>query len=206
MKTIEIVPYQGIGDILFGMTRQQVEQMISCKVACEDKIPIEGYIGVRYEDYHITYKDSKVIEICINEPVDDAYTVLFKGIDLFRTKAEEVFERLRELSEYDCDCYDEYLSSTYGFKKFNMVLWRESAFHPKLLKEDWFLEYIAENEENLEYEQRFWYFQQVCLRDSSMSMTQMEKRPFHVEDVELDMEKSEPTSQELIEIAAKYGL
>lgn len=207
MKVINVYPYHGIGDILFGMTRRQVEQIISCNSYCEDKILNDGYISVRYEDYHITYRDNEVVEICINEPLDNAYMVVFDGIDLFRTKAEEIFDTLKKLSEYDCDCYDEYLSSSYYFKAFNMALWRESAFHPKLLKEDWFLELISANEENLEYEQRFWFFQQVCLRDQSMPMDPpMEKSSFHIDEPKAGIEVSMPTPEELKELASKYGL
>ncbi len=88
-----------------------------------------------------------------------------------------------------------------------MILWRESAFHPKLLKEDWFLELISVNEENLEYEQRFWFFQQVCLRDPSMPMDlPMEKMLFHVDDPKICVETHIPTPEELKEVASKYGL
>lgn len=206
MKTINIVPHQGIGDIIFGMTRQQVEHIISYKHYYEDKMLISDCIGVRYEDYHVTYKENKVVEIGINEPLDCTNTVLFNGIDMFRTKAEKVVDTLRKLSEYDCDCCDEYLSSTYYFKKFNMSLWRESAFHPKLLKQDWFLKLVVENEEYLEYEQRFWYFQQICLRDSSMTTIQMEKIPFHIGDGITCSEECTPTSQELRKLTSKYDL
>lgn len=207
MKVINVYPYHGIGDILFGMTRRQVEQIISCNSYCEDKILNDGYISVRYEDYHITYRDNEVVEICINEPLDNAYMVVFDGIDLFRTKAEEIFDTLKKFSKYDCDCYDEYLSSSYYFKAFNMTLWRESAFHPKLLKEDWFLELISANEENLEYEQKFCFFQQVCLRDQSMPMDPpMEKSSFHIDEPKTCIEVSMPTPEELKELASKYGL
>lgn len=113
---------------------------------------------------------------------------------------------LKELGEYDCDCYDEYLSWTYYFKAFAMNLWRESAFHPKLLKEDWFLELISEKEVDLEYEQRFCFFQQVCLTDSSIVHTPMRKSAFYIDDPRTYKVIDTPTPNELKEIACKYGL
>lgn len=116
------------------MTRKEAEQIL---------LPIHykeesgrNSILVRYDNYHITYKDNIVFEICINNL--NGYKVVFNNIDLFHTKAEDLFDSLRRLSDYDCDCEDEYLSCTYYFKDLGMTLWCESAFHPKLLQEAWF--------------------------------------------------------------------
>ena len=152
MQTIIVYPHKGIGSINFGMTRNEVEQIISPKHYGEQSI--YDSIFIQYSDYHITYKDNLVSEICVNK--HDEYKVLINNIDVFRTKAEEIFDTFKRNSEYDCDCEDEYLSRTYDFKDLGMSLWRESAYHPKLLNEEWFQELINEQEENLEYEQRFW--------------------------------------------------
>ncbi len=57
----------------------------------------------------------------------------------------------------------------------------ESVFHPKLLQEEWFQELIAVQEENLKYEQRFLFFNQICLKNGAAPDEPMEKAKFYVE-------------------------
>ncbi|MBU5676864.1 hypothetical protein KQI88_10585 [Alkaliphilus sp. MSJ-5] len=202
MNTIVVYPHKGIGNILFGMTRKEVEQILLPIHYKEE--PGRNGILVRYDNYHITYKDNIVFEICINNL--NGYKVVFNNIDLFHTKAEDIFNSLRRLSDYDCDCEDEYLSCTYYFKDLGMILWRESAFHPKLLQEGWFQKLISVQEENLEYEQRFWFFNQICLKNSMASDEPMKKAKFYVESTKASQAMKTPTQEELKEIALKYGL
>ena len=143
-------------------------------------------------------------EICINNFGN--YKVVFNNIDLFHTKAEDIFDSLKRFSSYDCDCEDEYLSCTYYFKDLGMMLWRESAFHPKLLQEEWFQKLIAVQEENLEYEKRFWFFNQICLKNGVAPHEPMEKTKFYVEPNKESITTKIPTQEELKEIALKYGL
>ncbi|MGF7058469.1 hypothetical protein [Brassicibacter mesophilus] len=202
MGTIVVYPHKGIGNILFGMTRKEVEQILFFTHYKEE--PEGEDILVRYDDYHITYKDNIVFEICINN--FENYKVVFNNIDLFHTKAEDIFDSLKKLSDYDYDCEDEYLSCTYYFKDLGMILWRESAFHPKLLQEEWFQELITAQKENLEYEKRFWFFNQVCLKNSPAPNKPIEKAKFYVESTKMSPDIKSPTQEELKEIAFKYGL
>ncbi|WDV48045.1 hypothetical protein PV797_10195 [Clostridiaceae bacterium M8S5] len=202
MKKIAIYPYEGIGNIKFGMTRKETEQ--SFHLTCYDEEINGEHVFVQYEDYCITYKNDRVFEITIDN-IDD-YKVIYNGIDLFRTKVEDIFNCLKKISEYDCDCEDEYLSSTYYFKDLGKILWRESAFHPKLLQEEWFQKLINENEENLECEKRFWFFDQIILESSVNTFKKMEKVKFHIESPEKEQSIKPPTQDQLIQIALKYKL
>jgi hypothetical protein len=200
LKTIVVYPHKGIGNILFGMSRYEVEQILLPKYYAEETTP-HG-IFVRYIDFHITYQDNVVCEIGINNL--NHYKVIYNNIDLFHTKAEEIFDSLKKLSEYDCDCEDEYLSWTYYFKDLGMVLWRESVFHPKLLKEKWFQKRIDEQEENLEYEQRFWFFGQICLKNVSIPKEPMYKAKVYSETTNISPTIKPPTQEELKDIILKY--
>ncbi|GEM_PF-2657787 len=205
MKTIIVTPHKGIGNIFFGMTRKEVEEIIGSKdYKGETKA---NDVSVGYEQYHITYKEDKVFEICINNI--GGSKVIFNGIDLFNTIAEEIFDALKLLSDYDYDCEDEYLSNTYYFKDFNMLLWREDAFHPKLLNKEPFQKFIAINEENLEYMKRYWYFDQICLKDPRDSFEPMVKIKNHYDmdfKEEIQYAVEEITEEKRREIMAKYNL
>ncbi|WIV11824.1 hypothetical protein [Proteiniborus sp. MB09-C3] len=189
MKTVIVYPHKGIGNILFGMTRKEVEEIL-LPAYCKEEPEGEGIL-VRYDDYHITYIEDIVSEIYMNNL--ENYKVMLNDIDLFNTKAEDIFDSLKKLSDYDCDCEDEYLSCTYYFKDLGMTLWRESAFHPKLLQEEWFKRLIAVQEENLEYEQQFWFFSQVCLKNTMIPDETMEKAKSYVESTKASLITETPT-------------
>jgi hypothetical protein len=201
MKTIIVYPHRGIDNINFGMTRNKVEQIISPKHSGEQSI--NDGIYIQYSDYHITYKDNVVTEIYFTK--QDDFIVLLNNIDLFHTKAEEIFDAYKRISEYDCDCEDEYLSWTFYFKDLGMSLWRESAYHPKLLNEKWFQELIDQQEENLEYEQRFWYFNQICLMNSVIDKP-MKRIKHHSEPIMTSPTIKTPTQEDLEKIKLKYKL
>jgi len=202
METIVVYPQKGIGNILFGMTRQAVEQTLLSTYYEE---PLKEGILVRYNDFHITYKDNMVDEICINNL--DHYRVVFNNIDLFHTKAEEILDSLKRLSDYNCDGEDEYLSWTYYFKDLGMTLWRESVFHPKLLQKEWFQNIIADDETHLEYWQQFCFFNQICLKNSTSTDVPMEKAKFYIKPTNTSQTIiPSPTEERKKEIALKFGL
>lgn len=206
MKTLVVQPHKGIGKILFGMSRKEVEEIICEKLTSEYRYRNDNVecVEVRYDEYSIDYKNDVVADIYITN--FDKSNVVLNGIDLFYTKAEDILDLLKLISDYDCNCEDETLSTTYYFKDLGLELWRESAYHPKLLSNDGFQRYISENEENLEYEQRFWYFQQVKLSKQSIFNEPMKKMKPNDWSISEVIEINVPTQKEINDIAKKYGL
>ncbi len=206
MKTLVVQPHKGIGKILFGMSRKEVEEIICEKLTSEYRYGNDDVkcVEVRYDEYCIDYKDDVVVDIYITN--FEKSNVVLNGIDLFYTKAEDILDSLKLISDYDCDCEDENLGTAYYFKDLGLELWRERAYHPKLLNDDGFQRYISENEENLEYEQKFWYFQQIRLSKQIIYNKPMKKMKPNDWSINEIIEIKEPTQKELDDIAKKYGL
>lgn len=160
MKELIIIPNKSIGAIKLGMEREQVEKLFDYK--CEEEEQIGELLSVRYNRSRIIilYENNKVVEITLDSSISEEYNVILEEINLFTTKVEDIIKYLRNYSEYSYNSDDELLSTEYIFKDLGIVFWRESAFHPKLLDEDWFLEM---SDENQEYEKKFWYFNTLTL-------------------------------------------
>lgn len=201
MKTIVVQHHKGIGKILFGMSRKEVEEKICEKVTNEYRYE---NVEVKYDEYCIEYKDDVVVEINITN--FEKSNVVLNGIDLFYTKAEDILDSLKLISDYDCDCEDKNLGMTYHFKNLGLVLYRERAYHPKLLKDDGFQRYISKNEENLEYEQKFWYFTGVTLSNQINFNKPLEKSKLEDWSIDESVEIKVPTQKEVDDIVKKYGL
>lgn len=74
------------------------------------------------------------------------------------------------------------------------------------MQEEWFQKLIAVQEGNLEYENVFWFFNQIYLKNGVAPHEPMEKTKFYVEPNKESTTKKTPTQEELKEIALKYGL
>ncbi len=71
---------------------------------------------------------------------------------------EELIPRLAREAEFVCDCVDPELACNYRFPTLGLELWREMAYHPKLLDNPEFQAHMRVLPENLEYEQTHgWY-------------------------------------------------
>lgn len=160
MKKLTIIPNKSIGAIKLGMERERVEKLFDYRH--EEEEQIGELLSVRYNRSQIIilYENNKVVEITLDSSISEEYDVILEEINLFTTKVEDIIKYLRNYSEYSYNTDDELLSTEYVFKDMGIVFWRESAFHPKLLKENWFNEM---SEENKEYEKRYWYFNTLTL-------------------------------------------
>ena len=116
--------------------------------------------------FHLEYEDGKLSRIGLDRSED--LKVLYRSLDLTRTHAEDLIPALAKETGYECDCEDLELACTYEFPALGLELWRESAYHPKLLEVPDFQELIRELPENLEYEQDHgWCFAQVWVQTGS---------------------------------------
>ena len=87
------------------------------------------------------------------------------------------FRAWHERPSFACDCVDPELACNYRFPTLGLELWREMAYHPKLLDNPEFQAHMRVLPENLEYEQTHgWTFQAVWVR-SSASMAALPLEP-----------------------------
>jgi len=129
MNEIEILPFDGIGSIKLGMTKEAVREAIGSPA---DNIPARTNAGIKCpeSDYflesaiQITYepKTGLVNWIGINDNVP--FILTFKGLNLFKSEVKEVVAHTENHGVLDTD--DDELGYSYSFPKLGICFWRES--------------------------------------------------------------------------------
>ena len=84
------------------------------------------------------------------------------ALPIFNTAAECIIDSLMKKDKVICNEKDLQLGTEYIFPKSGVRLWRERAFHPKLLKDPLYME---EMQAVLEDEYQYQYFQMVTIID-----------------------------------------
>lgn len=147
METYEFYPRNGLGPFRLGMTEEEAQ-------AVQAAVP---------HPFRLEFLDGRLARIGLDE--DPEYRVLYRGVDLTRTHAEELIPALAQEGEVECDCEDPELAYTYRIPALGLELWRETVYHPKLLDNPEFRMLIEALPENLEYEQEHgWWFLQVWVQ------------------------------------------
>ena len=207
----EVRPNEGMGPFTLGMTQAEAEDALN-KLNEEEHQAVEvwhrfgGYGSP--QTYQLEYEDGKLSRIGLDRCED--LKVLYRGLDLTGTHAEDLIPALAKETGYVCDCEDHELACTYEFPALGLELWRESAYHPKLLTYPEFQELIQALPENLEYEQDHgWCFAQVWVQTGSFrAQCPLEPGPApYAHPVKPTPPEREPTTEEMIAfLHRKYGL
>ena len=207
----EIRPNEGIGPFTLGMTQAEAEETLQKLHEAEGQAVEVWHRFGGYGDpvtFQLEYEDGKLSRIGLDRSED--LKVLYHGLDLTRTHAEDLIPALAKETGYGCDCEDRELSCTYEFPALGLELWRESAYHPKLLEVPDFQELIRELPENLEYEQDHgWCFAQVWVQTGSFrAQYPLEPGPApYGRPVKPTPPAQEATAEEMIAfLHRKYGL
>ncbi len=207
----EVRPNEGMGPFTLGMTQAEAEDALH-KLNEEEHQAVEvwhrfgGYGSP--QTFQLEYEDGKLSRIGLDRCED--LKVLYRGLDLTGTHAEDLIPALAKETGYVCDCEDHELACTYEFPALGLELWRESAYHPKLLTYPEFQELIQALPENLEYEQDHgWCFAQVWVQTGSFrAQCPLEPGPApYAHPVKPTPPEREPTAEEMIAfLHRKYGL
>ena len=207
----EVRPNEGMGPFTLGMTQAEAEDALN-KLNEEEHQAVEvwhrfgGYGSP--QTFQLEYEDGKLSRIGLDRCED--LKVLYRGLDLTGTHAEDLIPALAKETGYVCDCEDHELACTYEFPALGLELWRESAYHPKLLTYPEFQELIQALPENLEYEQDHgWCFAQVWVQTGSFrAQCPLEPGPApYAHPVKPTPPEREPTAEEMIAfLHRKYGL
>ena len=207
----EVRPNEGMGPFTLGMTQAEAEDALN-KLNEEEHQAVEvwhrfgGYGSP--QTFQLEYEDGKLSRIGLDRC--DDLKVLYRGLDLTGTHAEDLIPALAKETGYVCDCEDHELACTYEFPALGLELWRESAYHPKLLTYPEFQELIQALPENLEYEQDHgWCFAQVWVQTRSFrDQYPLEPGPApYSHPVKPTPPEREPTAEEMIAfLHRKYGL
>lgn len=207
----EVRPNEGMGPFTLGMTQAEAEDALN-KLNEEEHQAVEvwhrfgGYGSP--QTFQLEYEDGRLSRIGLDRCED--LKVLYRGLDLTGTHAEDLIPALAKETGYVCDCEDHELACTYEFPALGLELWRESAYHPKLLTYPEFQELIQALPENLEYEQDHgWCFAQVWVQTGSFrAQCPLEPGPApYAHPVKPTPPEREPTAEEMIAfLHRKYGL
>ena len=108
----------------------------------------------------VQYRNGKATEIGIQRELSKVASIKLFGLDMFNTTAECIIDSLMKKDNVICNEKDLQLGTEYIFPKIGVRLWRERAFHPKLLKEPLYME---EMQAVLEDEYQYQYFQMVTV-------------------------------------------
>ena len=207
----EVRPNEGMGPFTLGMTQAEAEEALQQLHEAEGQaVEVWRRFG-GYGDpvtFQLEYEDGKLSRIGLDRSQD--LKVLYRGLDLTGTHAEDLIPALAKEDDYVCDCEDHELACTYEFPALGLELWRESAYHPKLLAVPEFQELIGELPENLEYEQdNGWCFAQVWVQTGTFrAQYPLEPGPApYGRPVKPTPPAREPTAEEMIAfLHRKYGL
>lgn len=207
----EVRPNEGMGPFTLGMSQAEAEEALQKLHEAEGQAVEVWHRFGGYGDpvtFQLEYEDGKLSRIGLERSED--LKVLYHGLDLTRTHAEDLIPALAKETGYTCDCEDHELACTYEFPALGLELWRESAYHPKLLEVPDFQELIQELPENLEYEQDHgWCFAQVWVQTGSFrAQYPLEPGPApYGRPVKPAPPAQEATAEEMIAfLHRKYGL
>ena len=157
MMPIYVIPGKSIGRLELGMTRDEILRAIHemrmewgtadvSDVEIIEEPEFDGLRCVRYMNWSsgipfffiVAFRNGEAVEIGINRDVDSENPVVYpikemQHLALFRLPAELLVTYLKTFSICIADSDDELLSNEYVFSELGLKLWRENAFHSKLL-------------------------------------------------------------------------
>ena len=163
MKEIIIIPHIGIGQLKLGMAPDELENALlqmkkQWSNSSDEAMQMErcaetgdpNLITGRYMDndsfFLVQYRNGKAAEIGIQRDLSKVASIKLFGMD----KKDNVI----------CNEKDLQLGTEYLFPEIGVRLWRERAFHLKLLKDPLYME---EMQAVLEDEYQYQYFQMVTV-------------------------------------------
>ncbi len=177
MDSIIVTPHSNIGPLYLGMSHEQIIvaiQTLSDELRLpnskqfdisKDPYDYDGITTIRYISdsffFMAGYRDNRAVEIAVDYELRNHLPIMLLDIDVFKTPAEEIVTGLKKLSACTYDLEDEQLSTNYEFPDLGLRLWREVAFHPKLLNDT---KYMKEMELVIEEMYRYQYFELVAVQ------------------------------------------
>jgi hypothetical protein len=151
MEILEIKPKEGIGLIKLGMERAEVYRLLNKAGSLNAAVEWVG-------DYHIEYKNNKVVFIEIPNPMVDTTFVLFNGVDVFKTEANLLVRFISDYGSYDKSEWE--MGYSCKFPSLGIGLWRPSVFTYEMINETSFKEMDEEIQRD---EIKYLYFEAVCV-------------------------------------------
>ncbi len=166
---LAIEPGRGIGPLELGMASGKIlealRRLYTGLGLPPGKFLISGHPGqekgeCRYQAGDlfamVLYQEGRAAEIGIGSSLRTHIPITLYGMDCFRMPAEALLEALKAYGPHIFQGADEELGTEYAFPSLGLRLWREGAFHPKLLSD---AAYVSGMSAVLEEEYKYRYFE-----------------------------------------------
>ncbi|QOR34931.1 hypothetical protein IMX26_15950 [Clostridium sp. 'deep sea'] len=161
IENIQVIPYEGIGRIKLGLTELQIKNIIKTHYSnkkVNNDIVSAPFFEVEYNEQG----EAIYIELARDDSNKDLYPTLFKGIDIFNTKAKDLIPQITKYYEYNSN--DINLGYSYVFPAIDLALWRPSIFEEEDKQEDWFKGMCQESQQ-FEIRHMYFCFVAVAIKD-----------------------------------------
>jgi len=166
-ETIRLIPGESIGPLKLGMSPDEILnalESIQFQWPPKGTTPVQviedrmfrpdGTRLIRYMNggsapvpffFIVEYKDDHAAEISVNRDLSVVWEQqMMRFVDFFATPADILIPYLKYFSACICGSADEDLGTEYIFPELGLRLWREMAFHPKMLADEAYMESIGE--------------------------------------------------------------
>lgn len=126
MAEYVVQSHVGVGQILFGMTRDEVRSLMGgLPVTFHRSVAEDPAIDAFFQtSFQISYDNDDRVEF-IELARDPTLTVLYKGHDVFMLTAEELVQLVSQDAPYDPN--DPELGFSYTFLDLDIALWRATV-------------------------------------------------------------------------------
>lgn len=183
-KVLLVTPRVGIGALKVGMSPEQILAAIAQEEAAlqlsdaayqrfdrsartlQIAEALEGHgMTRRYMKgpffFMVHYRGARAVEISVDRQISRWTQVKVFDRDVFHTPAETLIHALKQFGSCTYDNKDEQLSSEYEFRDMGLRLWREMAFHEKLLLDEAYMDEMRPVIGDME---QYRYFDMVTVR------------------------------------------
>lgn len=162
ISPIRLIPGQSIGQLKLGMSPDEIlyalDEMFPGSAASvqivEDRMfRPDGTRLIRYMNggsapvpffFIVEYKDDHAAEISVSRDLSVVWEQqMMQFVDFFGTPADILIPYLKRFSACICDNADEDLGTEYIFPELGLKLWREMAFHHKLLLDEEYMDSMS---------------------------------------------------------------
>lgn len=156
MEDLIIEPGIGIGTIKLGMTKPDVEACLAeYSNNYKNDLLMDNFFVNRF---NIEYNQKNEVEfIEVDSSLKELFNCKCNGVDVFRSKADDVISAFSLKSAFDPNTESETL---FRFPSLGISFWRSRALKEKQMEEAWFKEMDPEIQED---EKRFLYFEAVSV-------------------------------------------
>jgi hypothetical protein len=157
MENLNVIPQVGIGKVKLGMHRDEVHELVGTNYT---NIKTGSIVRDYYCNFcfQIEYDSNNIVNF-IEIVNSSTYNVVFEGVDVFKTKAEELVSYVEQFSKY-LKTPSAQLGYIYIFEDIRISLYRSIVCKEETMKEPWFLQLSQEQKED---ELRFLYFETIAI-------------------------------------------